>query len=332
MKRIEWIDNAKAITCFLVILGHLLMSLRSIYDNEFIEYIIFFIYLFHMPLFLCLSGILYFKKKEKFTLQSYKNFEINKIINLIVPYFTFYTIFILLSEMAGSSTNTSRGVKEWFSIINNPLPPYWFLYALLAIFIIVPIIELICKYNKKKIFSFFFLLRILLVFIKPKLYFISVVMCWGMFFCIGAFAKLDSEKVVSNKIVLGLIFYILSSLVYFKYSNLLNNIINELINIIFELFGVILFLKILQKINKLKILNFYKNYTFQIFLTHTIFAAAIRILLFKLNINNYFIHFILGMVVSVYLPVVMSKISEKIRYTQFFFYPIKTIKELKGEC
>ncbi|MGP1587108.1 MAG: acyltransferase family protein [Treponemataceae bacterium] len=74
--RILWIDFAKLIGIFLVILGHL--GLRNILIRNFI-------YSFHMPLFFFLSGIT--TKKENLAKIVKKNFQC-----LIIPYFAFYLI------------------------------------------------------------------------------------------------------------------------------------------------------------------------------------------------------------------------------------------------
>ena len=76
IKRIEWIDIAKGITIFLVIIGH-------VSNNTTINY---FIYSFHMPLFFIISGFLY-KKKENYTKRKFKS--------ILIPYF----IFSILSFM-----------------------------------------------------------------------------------------------------------------------------------------------------------------------------------------------------------------------------------------
>ena len=113
-------------------------------------YIIWFIYLFHMPLFMCLSGFLYLKNKKEFSWQNYKKFEVKKIINLMIPYIIFYLIFVGINIIFSNSVNTPRGMNEIIGIFNKPMAPYWFLYALMSIFLIVPLIEKICKNNMIK--------------------------------------------------------------------------------------------------------------------------------------------------------------------------------------
>ena len=103
------------------------------------------------------------------------------------------------------------------------------------------------------------------------------------------------------------------------------------INILFAIFGILICIKIFKNITHSKILDTYKNYTFQIYLLHTICAGGVRILMFKIGIYNYLIHLVVGIIISIYAPVVISKISEKIGYTEFFFFPVKTINKYKKE-
>lgn len=49
----------------------------------------------------------------------------------------------------------------------------------------------------------------------------------------------------------------------------------------------------------------------------------------KLGIQNYIIHFIIGLLVSIYVPVLIGIICKKTKYLSFSFYPIKIIKEIK---
>ena len=93
-KRIVWIDYLKTFACILVVIGHLIQSLQmSNIDNypQITGFINWFIYLFHMPLFFCISGYLYEKNKKDFSWKNYKNFEIKKIINLAVPFPSYTT-------------------------------------------------------------------------------------------------------------------------------------------------------------------------------------------------------------------------------------------------
>ena len=331
--RIAWIDYTKAFACLLVVTGHLLMSLRLIDNYSTItEFIIWFIYLFHMPLFMCMSGMLYHMRTHIKSFNDYKKFEFKKIINLLVPYVTFYSITMILNILFSNNVNTPKGINEWLGIFNKPIAPYWFLYALLSIFIIVPILEKLCRNNKKIVMAIFIIFKIISIFYIPNIYFIKSVMTQGLYFYIGAFinSKLNNSK-KKKYIVLVLlsIAYITFSIIFYLLNNKISDNYVEFINILFAIIGLLIIIEIFKNIKNSKILNSFKKYTFQIFLMHTIFAAGIRIIMFIIGIDNYFVHLVIGLASSIYIPVLVSIISSKLKYTNFFFYPLKTIEECK---
>lgn len=330
-KRYDYIDYIKVFACFLVLLGHLLMSLRTIVDNDYVEYVIYFVYLFHMPLFMSVSGFLYANNKLNLNVKSILSFSKKKIINLLVPYIFFYNIFMLLSIIASSSVNTPKGISEWLGIFNNPIAPYWYLYALLSLFIFIPWLEKIIK-KDKYVFLILFILKIITFHIKIPLYFIKSIMTFGVYFYIGKLLynyKFNKKKNIS--IMIFVIIYIGLSAIAYHYKGMISSTYENYINLMFGITGVLIFYLLFYNTKKIELFDKYKNYTFEIYLTHTIFAACMRIIMLKVGITNYFIHFFIGIIASIYLPIIMSNVSKKIKYTEFFFYPIKTIKELKQE-
>ena len=56
VKRFENIDFIKGVLIMLVVMGHIIQALDSNYEKNFIY---FFIYSFHMPLFMSVSGYLF---------------------------------------------------------------------------------------------------------------------------------------------------------------------------------------------------------------------------------------------------------------------------------
>lgn len=91
--RLEWIDIAKGIGIILVVFAH---SLFDILDSKHIDLIlstIAVIYIFHMPLFLFISGFL-FKKDENIVESSIYQFT-----GLIIPYLCYFPLaaFVLIT-------------------------------------------------------------------------------------------------------------------------------------------------------------------------------------------------------------------------------------------
>ncbi len=331
VKRINWIDDMKAFTCFLVVLGHLLQSLLKAKivpeENEIIiEFVIWFIYLFHMPLFIAISGYLYYITKNKFSWKNYKTFELKKIMNLLIPYIVFYVLYMLLNTIFASSVNEAIGIKGWMGMLNNPISPYWFLYALLSIFLVYPLIEKICKENKFIVFIVFCILKIIAMFVDTNIYIIDSIMSYGIYFSIGTilFDKKKSKKL--SILLMSMLYIVISILVYIFVKN---SYINKILNICFAIVGILIMINLFNDSYKSKILDSFKKYTFQIFLLHTFFSAGVRILLLKMGINSFLIHLIIETFTGIYFPVLVSVISEKMKFTQIVFYPIKTIKDFK---
>ena len=59
---------------------------------------------------------------------------------------------------------------------------------------------------------------------------------------------------------------------------------------------------------------------------HTIFAAGIRVILFKLGITQWYIHIPVGIIATFAGPVIAAFIMNKTKYLEFFIYPLKLIK------
>ena len=59
---------------------------------------------------------------------------------------------------------------------------------------------------------------------------------------------------------------------------------------------------------------------------HTLFAATIRVILMHLKITNSFVHILLGLIVSIFGPIIVAKIMNKTRILEFLIYPNNLIK------
>lgn len=232
-----------------------------------------------------------------------------------------------------SDVNTVRGKEDILNIFNNPVGPYWFLYALLSIFIIVPIIEKLCKNNKKYVFAIFVIIKLMSLVIKTNIYFIDSIMGYAIYFYFGSFIN-DKNALVGTKNKLYNVFlvivYTIFALIFYKFKEQIGLRNEELISILFALSGIYICINIFRNVKKIKILDSFDKYTFQIYLLHTIFAAGVRIVLLKLGVTNYCIQFVAGLLASIYIPVLVSIICEKVKILNIFFYPVNTVKELKS--
>ena len=204
-KRELWVDYAKAFACILVVLGHLLQGLNKAnieWNNQLYKYIDNFIYIFHMPLFMCLSGYLYKKYTIINSKKEYIQFVKKKLINLGIPYIVFYLVYVLINMFFASSVNSKKGIEDILNIFTKPIPPFWFLYALFFIFLITPILEKIFKQNKKIIMGIAIVLHITNIYVKTNIYVIDIVLQYFVYFYFGAILIDRIKESYKNKNVL----------------------------------------------------------------------------------------------------------------------------------
>ena len=114
-KRNPYFDNAKVILIFLVVLGHILSAF--LYENRIVSSVYLFIFLFHMPAFIIISGF-FAKGIHK------PGYLANVAKKLLIPYlifqifYTFYYIVIFQNDLSLS-----------------PFTPRWALWFLLSLFL-----------------------------------------------------------------------------------------------------------------------------------------------------------------------------------------------------
>lgn len=153
-KHITWIDDARTLTMLLVIIGHctytrLLTPYGGIcyFSNispedysigeKLLNMMVMFIYTFHMPLFMMLSGACFSITIHKVT--GWNTIMTNKAKRLLVPFlFTTLLLAVPLKYMGGYYTESANVLKDiifgQFLLMGNS--HLWFVVSLFWIFLI----------------------------------------------------------------------------------------------------------------------------------------------------------------------------------------------------
>lgn len=332
--RYYWIDNIKFAACALVVLGHFYMSMvqsKILPDNSVYNFLIQTVYTFHVPLFFICSGFLYQKSNKVHSLKSWSHNIADKLLNLGVPYFTFSIITFLFKTIFSDYVNTQEG-NLLNSLFINPISPYWYLYVLFFLFLLVPCVD--SKKQANILLAVAVAAKIITIvvydshFKMPYIFSLASRFIW---FAIGIWlAVYEIEfKTNKNKIIMAVSFItaVSISIVFYQEYNSLESI-KTVIGILFITAIVILSQTIDNKfINKLSFK--FSEYFMPVYLTHTIFSAGIRSILFKLGITNTVAHIIFGVIAGFIFPVLVYMIAKRIPILQFFFYPKKAIKRKK---
>ncbi|MEW9051018.1 MAG: acyltransferase family protein [Neobacillus sp.] len=114
-KRSKYFDNAKFFLIFLVVFGHVISPIKG--KDEILFTLYTFIYLFHMPAFIFISG--YFAKGFR-----KKGYFKKTIIKVLLLYLIFQSIYSLIYYFVGT-----KATLEF-----NYLQPHWSLWFLLSLF------------------------------------------------------------------------------------------------------------------------------------------------------------------------------------------------------
>ncbi len=327
--RLTWVDNTKIFACLLVGLGHLFPSLIApgiLPSCAIIEWFQHTVYTFHVPLFFICSGYLY----QQFTkLQSGKEYGIhilNKLLALGIPYFVFSFATWLMKTLFSSSVNSEIG-GLFETLFLSPTAPYWYLYVLFFLFVLVlPArnnthmwILVAASVCLKGLYSFSLI---------PKIYLLSAISCYAIWFIIGMCMShfKVTENTKTKRIVLA--FFIscptalsisIMQFVFSWESNLLDFTVG-----FFACIGVIAGIMLLS--TKWAAPEWLIHSIMPIYLTHTIFAAGVRVMLLKLNLTNGILHLLFGFVFSFAVPIFVAQVGNNWKWIDFLFFPTKYIK------
>lgn len=113
MSRDAYFDNARGVFIFLVVFGHMIQPFID--QSQVVHVLYFWIYLFHMPAFIFISG--FFAKGI-----GDKKYIWNLFKKLLIPYFIFQLIYTIFYYFIGKS--------DWQTGIFTPQWSLWFLISL----------------------------------------------------------------------------------------------------------------------------------------------------------------------------------------------------------
>jgi fucose 4-O-acetylase-like acetyltransferase len=195
IERFTAIDKATGIAISLVIYGH--MSFLETQSLPWYAVSRDFIYKFHMPLFLCLSGFVVFLSTSKRNIKSqsdYLNFQKKKITKFLYPYIVFSIIAILVDIFYYHATvsEINNAIFSFFFSPNDGILKFvWYLYVLTGLYLIAPFLIKLESYHQYLLLALGFLLTNL----SPSHLFSSDLFCkFFFFFLSGGLIYKNADK------------------------------------------------------------------------------------------------------------------------------------------
>jgi len=294
------IDILRIIACFSVVLIHLTAT-NTRFSTFSEQTQVFFnnITRFSVPLFFMISGALFLNKNKLDFKQIYFKY-ILKLLIILAIWLTSYGI--LNFYRYGGEINNLYDLKQILvSLINNQYH-FWFLFPLISIYIVLPILKKISE--DKKVLMYFLVLFFIFVigFETLKVFFgynsnkiiwfslfrPEIICGYSGYFLLGYYLENYNIKEIWYKLItfLGIISFIVVSLGGIYISKFNGIIYNEFCNnflftsfimaVFVYLWGKKFFLKIKYKSHHIKWITFISNNTLGIYIFHNLFRYLIE--------------------------------------------------------
>jgi fucose 4-O-acetylase-like acetyltransferase len=250
-QRNQYLDYTKGILIILVLYGHIIQYIQYNQDGFFEDKIFKTIYIFHMPLFMGISGFLSFQSIQKNTFSSIVN---KRCWNLVVPIISWSTlyasIYFLLGVIKKGETSSLSFLLQ--DIALNAIDKFWFLWALFFSILLVSSLKSIEKDNVYGLVLMFF--AVLLLPDKGNVYLFQYTF---PFFCIGylvarnkmclKFTGRKKKIILLSSFIFAIISYVAWNTQTYIYvsrmSNLYSILLRYFAGVVFCIFTMYLFYK-----------------------------------------------------------------------------------------
>lgn len=313
--RMDWMDVSKGLGIILVVLGHSERGLLSsgIAPASWKFGLDFYLYTFHMPLFMFLAGL-----NVPHSLRvGPRDFLLRKLLTVAWPYVLWSVVFGTATTLLGSLTNNPGSFSDIAKIAWQPISPFWFLYSIFLYYGLVAITGprailllplSIATFGLGLLFvndsllqqTFHFLIFFVMgVFFAPRLVTLSIEPKWWVEFSaiVAWFAVTTGIATPSNhdyfsfwglpSAVLGIVFVVMLSL---KLNGMLRSILAEL-----------------------------GKASMPIYVMHVFATAGTRIALSRMQVTDSpSLHLLIGTTAGVLGPYIVYKLLSRLRWLPAF--------------
>jgi fucose 4-O-acetylase-like acetyltransferase len=317
-ERVGWVDLARGIGIFLVVLGHVLRGLTSASiapKGGFLAALDEWIYAFHMPVFFALSGLF----AGRLVKRSWPELFADRWRVVIYPYLVWSILQTLVQIAFGRFTNNSPTFSDLLWIFVLPYMQFWFLYALLLVSLLY--VALV----KAKVPTWAIATLSLLLFLLPEqgaILLSPVVRGFKgsfVYYFLGAAVSLHVTSwrpaPASALFGAGLLFAAVTAIVGFWPSG---NPLRALIAAGSGMTATMLLAMSLPA-SRFGLLRRWGELSLEIFVAHTLAGAAFRIFLQKVaGIDNLALHLVGGTLAGLTLPMVLASVCKRIGFEYAF--------------
>ncbi len=325
--RLAWVDYARGIGIFLVVVGHTLRGLLNsglMEPSAVAQFVDDWIYSFHMPLFFFVSGLF----AERSAAKGPTQFVSDKLRTIAYPYVVWAVLQTSIQAALSGHTNNPTRWQDVAVIWYVPPMQFWFLYALFVCFLL------------------FLALRQLgvgswgLVAASAALAVIQAQVGlgpWGVLYQVGSFLPYFALGAASHVAVGNVLAQSGSGAKAFAaaggYALLVLAVLSDhthyLHHMPVALLSIAATLAFADLLSRRRIFGWVGGWgraSLPIFLAHTLSSAGFRIALQRLaHVNDPAVHFVGGVAAGVYGPVLLGEAAYSIGLRYLFSWPSKMV-------
>jgi len=331
--RTDWVDYAKGIGIILVVYGHLLSSgyhAGLAIPKHFFELSDSIVYSFHMPLFFLLAGLFAESSLQKRGPWEYLK---DKLLRIAYPYFIWSILQVSVEVFFSSQTQKGASISDILAIVYKPWGQFWFIYALFLMHLVYTLVSRSGRFTAGIMFA----IGIWLFFNPIHLNFAALggFSIHFIFFVCGIYLRkylVDMEALSLPLWATLSLLVILLGCGYFVFENVLaptrlSGGSHPYYLIYFSILGITACISLAQylaKKNSFQFLKIIGIYSLQIYLVHMLAGAGTRLILQQVfHLQNWVLHILLGVAAALVFPIMLQKISEKIKFPYLFEPGIK---------
>lgn len=319
--RLDWIDISKGVGIILVVVGHAgrgILNAGVPDENGLLPLMDRAIYAFHMPLFFILSGVTFGMGPPA----SIQPALMQKLWRLFYALVIWTYAFLAMRALAGSNANAGG---SWEDILIFPLPPFahfWFLWALMVNMAVFTVLRLVFRPFVPDLwfwaiaFAISAIAHFTVTLPEQVAPLFSHALNYSLSFIMGALIGTSPirETVPSWSIaVLGIFLFSLGVWASVAFETTVSSVARGSILALLLLLPLVLVSTNYARSNWAQFVAFLGMISLTIYVMHTMFSAAFRILLLKVGIDNLTAHLVVGIAVGILGPLAAYLLVRRFR-------------------
>ena len=205
-RRLVEVDRVTGFAIFLVVIGHV-VARQLPADNAWYGVLKFNIYLFHMPLFMFVSGLIFgYTRVAISSLTDYRRWAAKKIERLAPGFLIIGTLIVFGKAAFGSvvQLDNAQGdpvtgiVRLFIEPTESAAASLWYIYVLLQFYLLFPVLIALCRGRDAIILAIVAAMHAVhLSTWLPKYFAVHAVFEFALYFWLGAMASAHYDRVLS---------------------------------------------------------------------------------------------------------------------------------------